>query len=319
MRNFDVPKYFLMASLRPADKDFLDRITKLIEDNLSNEQFGVSELADKIGMSRSNLLRKIQKATGKSASQFIRSVRLREAMILLEEGSHTVSEVGFKVGFNSSSYFIKCFHEEYGYPPGEVGKHGCQGTCPNRTSWLPLCLPTLKATRALMQKDEKKAILMRDRHREIFNATTEKYRGTILQYYGDGTLSIFQSAIDAVRCAIEMQGAFRVEPEVPVRIGIHSGDVIVNEEGVIGDGVNVASRIESQASSGSILISDKVFDEVKNQSGIQTKSLGTVELKNVGKPIELYAISNSGLVLPELTSEQPVPEDTTEGQNSPGQ
>jgi len=89
---------------------------------MSNEQFGVSELAEEIGMSRSNLLRKVQKSTNLSASQFIRQVRLKKAMELLKEKSFNVSEVSYEVGFNSTSYFIKCFHEHYGYPPGEVGK-----------------------------------------------------------------------------------------------------------------------------------------------------------------------------------------------------
>ena len=65
---------------------------------------------------------------------------------------------------------------------------------------------------ALMQEDEDKAVKVRDRHREIFNSSTEKNNGKILQYYGDGTLSIFNSAIDAVRCGIELQLAFREEP-----------------------------------------------------------------------------------------------------------
>lgn len=105
-----------------GENDFLSRITEVIEDNMSSEQFGVSELAAEIGMSRSNLLRKINKLTGLSASRFIRKIRLKKAMELLKEGSVNVSEVSWSVGFNSTSYFIKCFHEEFGYPPGEVGK-----------------------------------------------------------------------------------------------------------------------------------------------------------------------------------------------------
>ena len=151
---------------------------------------------------------------------------------------------------------------------------------------------------ALMQQDEKRAIEIRERHREIFNNTTEKFNGKILQYYGDGTLSIFNSAIDAVNCAIEMQLAFQLEPVIPVRIGIHLGDIIYSDEEIIGDGVNVASRIESLAVPGSIFISDKVYDEIKNQPKIQTQSLKTFELKNVERPVEVFAISNKGLVIP---------------------
>ena len=105
------------------ENEFLNRITVIIEKNISNELFGVSELAREVGMSRSNLLRKIKNLTNLSASQFISQVRLKNAKELLKEKSLTVSEVSFKVGFNSTSYFIKCFREFYGYPPGEEGKH----------------------------------------------------------------------------------------------------------------------------------------------------------------------------------------------------
>lgn len=104
------------------ENEFLQKITEIIEENLSNEQFGVSELATKVGMSRSNLLRKVNKLTNLSASQFIRQVRLKRAMEMLREGSYNVSEVSYQVGFGSTSYFIKCFREHFGYPPGEVGK-----------------------------------------------------------------------------------------------------------------------------------------------------------------------------------------------------
>ena len=104
------------------ENDFLNKITGIIEENLSDERFGVSELANKIGMSRSNLLRKVKKLNGQSVSQFIRKVRLENAMEMLKENDQTVSEVSYEVGFGSTSYFIKCFHDQYGYPPGEVSK-----------------------------------------------------------------------------------------------------------------------------------------------------------------------------------------------------
>ena len=118
---------------------------------------------------------------------------------------------------------------------------------------------------SLMQQNEVKAIQAREKHRHIFNTITAKHHGKILQYYGDGTLSIFNSAIEAVNCAIEMQLGFQESPTIPVRIGIHTGDIIFNDEEVIGDGVNIASRIESLSVAGSVFISDKVYDEIKNQ------------------------------------------------------
>ena len=111
-----------MPNPQHYNNDFLNRITQIIEENISNEQFGVSELAREIGMSRSNLLRKIKKPSNLSVSQFIRQVRLKEAMELLKQQNLTVSEVSYRVGFSSTSYFIKCFREFYGYPPGELGK-----------------------------------------------------------------------------------------------------------------------------------------------------------------------------------------------------
>ncbi len=151
---------------------------------------------------------------------------------------------------------------------------------------------------SLMQQNEEKAIQARDKHRWIFNSITEINKGRILQYYGDGTLSIFDSAIDAVKCAIEMQLGFLKDPAIPVRIGIHTGDIIFSDEEIIGDSVNIASRIESLATAGSIFISGKVYDEIKNQKSIKTQKLRSFKLKNVEKPIEVYAISNVGLIVP---------------------
>jgi len=111
-----------MSNISAHDQVFLDKLRQKIEQNMSSESFGVSELAEEAGMSRSNLLRKIKKLTGLSVSQLIREVRLENAMHLLKEGSMNVSEVSDHVGFASTSYFIKCFREDFGYPPGEVGK-----------------------------------------------------------------------------------------------------------------------------------------------------------------------------------------------------
>ena len=105
-----------------SDNEFLNRLKGIIEENISNEKFGVSELADAIGMSRSNLLRKVKKSTGQSVSQFIRQIRLENALEMLKESTQNISEIAFAVGFGSTSYFTKCFHDHYGFPPGEANK-----------------------------------------------------------------------------------------------------------------------------------------------------------------------------------------------------
>ena len=109
-----------MANSSSRRDSFIEQAEALVLENLSDEKFGVSELAGAMNMSRSNLLRKIKKQTGLSASQFLRKVRLEKAMELLRESSLTVSEISYEVGFGSTSYFIKCFREHYGYPPGEA-------------------------------------------------------------------------------------------------------------------------------------------------------------------------------------------------------
>jgi TolB-like protein/AraC-like DNA-binding protein/Tfp pilus assembly protein PilF len=111
-----------MPDFNQHENDFLNQLTRVVEENLSDENFGVSELAEAINMSRSNLLRKLKKSTGLSVSLFIRQVRLKRAMALLQNSSQNVSEVSFAVGFSSTSYFIKCFREEYGFSPGEASK-----------------------------------------------------------------------------------------------------------------------------------------------------------------------------------------------------
>ncbi|MDF1697408.1 MAG: helix-turn-helix domain-containing protein [Saprospiraceae bacterium] len=287
-----------MTKTSNSGADFINQVNTLVLENISNEQFGVSELAELMNMSRSNLLRKIKKQTQLSASQFIRQVRLQKGMEMVKEDTLTISEISYQVGFGSASYFIKCFREHYGYPPGEVfNLDKSDGVAPKQQRQLVAIMFTdIKGYTALMQEDEKKAIAYRDLHRKIFDFTTNKFGGRILQYYGDGTLSIFTSAIAAVQCGIEMQLAFRKEKlQIPMRVGIHSGDIIVTDQDIIGDAVNIAARIESLAKIGSVYISEKVYDEIKNQAGLFTTSMGVHTLKNVTKPMKVYNVFNHEL------------------------
>lgn len=287
-----------MSKSSNTGADFINQANALVLENVSNELFGVSELAELMHMSRSNLLRKIKKHTQLSASQFIRQVRLQKGMEMVKEDKLTISEISYQVGFGSTSYFIKCFREHYGYPPGEVVNFDkSDGVSPERQRQLVAIMFTdIQGYTALMQKDEQKAIAYRALHRKIFDATTKKFGGRILQYYGDGTLSIFTSAIAAVQCGIEMQLAFRKEKlKIPMRVGIHSGDIIVTDQDIIGDAVNIAARIESLAKIGSVYISEKVYDEIKNQAELFTTSMGVHTLKNVTKPMKIYTVFNHEL------------------------
>ena len=155
---------------------------------------------------------------------------------------------------------------------------------------------------SIMQKDEHNALILKDRHREIVQTEHEKHNGRIIQYYGDGTLSIFQSAVEAVQCALVMQQIFRKLPLVPVRMGIHVGDIMINDGSIFGDGVNLASRIESLGVPGSVLISDKVNDELHNHPNFKTVSMGTYQFKNIERLVEVFALDHEALVKPVANS-----------------
>ena len=156
---------------------------------------------------------------------------------------------------------------------------------------------------ATMQKDEAAAFKIRQRHREVFEQMHAVYHGEIIQYYGDGTLSIFNSAVEAVECAINIQRQLKEgNPKVQLRAGLHLGDIVYSATEVYGDGINLTSRIESMCLPGGVFISGKMNDELKNHVAISTKSLGKFELKNVAQPVEIFYITNEGISVP--TTEQ---------------
>ena len=153
---------------------------------------------------------------------------------------------------------------------------------------------------SLMQKDEPRARKLIESQREILTPLVKKHDGEVLQYVGDGTFCTFNSAIEAVNCAIEIQLALLTEVAIRLRIGIHVGDVVVKGDEVYGDGVNVASRLEPLAEPGGICISGKVYDEVRNKPDIEAVFVGNKSLKNVDHLLAVYAISGSGIPYPSV-------------------
>lgn len=158
----------------------------------------------------------------------------------------------------------------------------------------------------LMQEDESKAKALRDRQRNVVDKSIATHNGKVMQYYGDGTLSMFPSAINAVEAAQEIQEELQKGPQVPLRIGIHIGDVVHDDEGVFGDAVNVAARVQSLSIAGGVMISGKVFEEIKNHPGIKVEAFGEHELKNVFNPISIFALANKGLSIPEQSYVQEI-------------
>jgi len=147
---------------------------------------------------------------------------------------------------------------------------------------------------ALMSKDEQKALAVLEKNRTLQKDLAVKLNGEFLKEMGDGTLLCFQSALDAVRCALAIQESLKDDPDLNLRIGIHLGDIVFKEGDVFGDGVNVASRIEELAEAGQICLTGEVFGSIRNQPDIDAVSLGDQRLKHVDHPVTVYAIRRVG-------------------------
>lgn len=150
----------------------------------------------------------------------------------------------------------------------------------------------------MMQVDELKAIQVIQHYHTALEKWVNHFDGRIVNNYGDGSLCIFSSAVHAVQCAIELQKDLQSDPKVPLRIGLHIGEVIFEEDKALGDGVNVASRIQSLGQPNTILISAEIHDKIKNNPSITSQSLGLFDFKSIHKPMEVFALSNDGLHVP---------------------
>jgi TolB-like protein len=145
---------------------------------------------------------------------------------------------------------------------------------------------------SLMGSDERKAFDFIKKNRRIHWRLIRKYKGRLLKEMGDGMLASFSSSMDAIKCAISIQKA-AVDLEIPLRVGIHQGDVIFEKQDVLGDGVNIASRIQGIADTHGIVISEAVFRDIKNKDGLGIAPMGEQVLKGVESPIGAYKISSN--------------------------
>ena len=152
---------------------------------------------------------------------------------------------------------------------------------------------------AMMQQNEEKAVSVIKHYNSTLEKWVTHFNGQVLNYYGDGSLCIFSSATDAVNCSLAVQKELKTDPVVPLRIGLHIGEVFFEDGKALGDGVNVASRVQSLGQENTILISEEVHNKIKNNDSITTKSLGQFDFKNVGKPMEVFALTNDGLFVPQ--------------------
>jgi TolB-like protein len=146
-------------------------------------------------------------------------------------------------------------------------------------------------------------------NRELHQSLIKKYGGTWLKEMGDGTLAQFNSAIDSVRCAIEIQKTAGKDLKNRIRIGIHLGDVTAENGDVFGDGVNIASRLQAVADPGGIYISDSIEHAIRGNNDIKAEYLAAIQLKNVDYLVHVYFL---------VDEELPKPSDTKRNELSKG-
>lgn len=151
---------------------------------------------------------------------------------------------------------------------------------------------------ALMGSDDKKAFALLNKNRQLQKPVIEEFNGRWIKEMGDGVIASFNTVSDAVNAAIKIQEACNAASDFQLRIGIHQGEVVFENDDVFGDAVNIASRIESLGIAGSILISKAMRDQVKNNSDFQLNSLGYFDFKNVSEPMEVFALANPGFAVP---------------------
>ncbi len=151
----------------------------------------------------------------------------------------------------------------------------------------------------MMGEDEERTVRTLRGHRAVFDELLKVHRGRIFNTAGDSILAEFPSAVEAVRCATEIQAALRTrnehlpeEQRMWFRIGINLGDVIVQGGDLLGDGVNVAARIQTIAEPGGVCISGSVYDQIRNKLTLQIKQLGERSFKNIAQPVRTFSISD---------------------------
>ena len=146
-----------------------------------------------------------------------------------------------------------------------------------------------------MSKSESKTLNLLEKKRSILKPLLKEYKGTFVKEIGDGTLSYFESAVNAATCAVKLQENTYDDKEMNIRVGIHIGDIVFKDGDVFGGGVNVASRLESIAPAGGVCVSKSVYDELSNQDDFDGIELGLQSLKGVGRLIEVFGLKGDKL------------------------
>jgi adenylate cyclase len=142
----------------------------------------------------------------------------------------------------------------------------------------------------LMGEDEQRAFKLLHKNRQVQQPIIKQFNGTWIKEIGDGVLSSFKTATDAVLCADAIQQACTSVPGLQLRIGIHLGEVIFEHNDVFGDSVNIASRLQALAPIGGIWISEAVHKNIANKKGVSSTFVRQETLKNVKEPVPVYEV-----------------------------
>src|SRR6516165_8274227 len=150
----------------------------------------------------------------------------------------------------------------------------------------------------LMGADEEGTLAtLKGLRKSLIDPRIAEHRGRIVKTTGDGALVEFASAVDAVRCALEIQHAMAErnvdvleDRRIEFRIGINIGDVIIDEGDIYGDGVNIAARVETLASPGAICLSDSAYQQIKGKVALGVSDMGEQQLKNIAQPVRVYSV-----------------------------
>jgi DNA-binding LytR/AlgR family response regulator len=149
----------------------------------------------------------------------------------------------------------------------------------------------------MMQANEDSASQALKRYKALIHEFALGHQGEVRQFYGDGCLMAFSAAEQASRCAEGLQVAC-MQAAIPVRIGIHLGEVVEEDEHIYGETINIASRIESMGMPGTVLLSGRVQREIEALSDLPCESLGIFAFRHVEEPVEVFALTSSGLTVP---------------------
>ena len=147
---------------------------------------------------------------------------------------------------------------------------------------------------ALMGKDEHKAFALLNKNRQLQKTFIETFNGRWIKELGDGVMASFTTVSDAVYAAIKIQEACKAANDFQLRIGIHQGEVIFENDDVFGDAVNIAARIQAAAAAGCIFISETVHHNISNKSEIKSQFVKEELLKNVSQPVRMYQVLFAG-------------------------